>query len=498
MFAQLLYIHLFRPFLKYNQATSPLPANVSPRKLCTQAAATISKLLRLYKRSYGLRQICNLAVYIAHSACTIHLLNLPDKNAKRDITHGVKHLEEIAQGWPCARRTLTVLSVQARKWRVSLPDEAAVVLLRTDSKFGRLSPVPRSPEETMSSHQHTPALQSAVQGGTGRTAVWTQQQLQQQQPQQQQIFYGADTNVYNMMQATSQQQRSMAPPPRSMSVMSSSPNAAKRSSSTFHAAEAQYMSPTVQYAMSHSSGASPIIIPQQQHQQRKQQQHQQRKQHPFQPKQPLPPSRNTTANILTLTPTTTNTTTPTTTTPLAIPPPSDMFGGVESLLKEGQDWWVRDQSQVASGFNNWGLYESTGLAGIGPNVSSAAAATNNSSINVNANANLNLNTLNLNGPWSPAAARQQNQLRAGGGAKGMGMGMGMALGAPRHVVNANSAKNLAATPTPTPTSTLSQSSPSTTTTTTTMAGYTTNVDGEGDGSNAYGAFADYNEDEWYQ
>jgi hypothetical protein len=111
MFFQLLYIHLFRPFLKYNPNNSPLPAHVSPRKLCTQAAAMISKLLRLYKRSHGLRQICNICVYIAHSACTIHLLNLPEKNAKRDIIHGVKHLEEIAEGWLCARRTLGILSV---------------------------------------------------------------------------------------------------------------------------------------------------------------------------------------------------------------------------------------------------------------------------------------------------------------------------------------------------------------------------------------------------
>ena len=98
MFFQLLFIHLFRPFLKYTQSTSPLPQSVSPRKLCTQAAAMISKLMRLYKRSHGLRQICNIAVYIVHSACTIHLLNLPDKNARRDIVHGVKHLEEIAEG----------------------------------------------------------------------------------------------------------------------------------------------------------------------------------------------------------------------------------------------------------------------------------------------------------------------------------------------------------------------------------------------------------------
>jgi hypothetical protein len=139
MFFQLLYIHLFRPFLKYNQATSPLPPNVSPRRLCTQAAAAISKLLRLYKRSHGLRQICNIAVYIAHSACTIHLLNLPDKNAQRDITHGVKHLEEIAESWLCARRTLAILSVLSRQWKVELPEEAATVLTRTDVKFSAWS-----------------------------------------------------------------------------------------------------------------------------------------------------------------------------------------------------------------------------------------------------------------------------------------------------------------------------------------------------------------------
>ena len=136
MFFQLLYIHLFRPFLKYTQANSPLPPNVSPRRLCTQAAGMISKLMRLYKRSHGLRQICNIAVYILHTACTIHLLNLPDKNAKRDITHGVKHLEECAEGWLCARRTLAILGILAKKWRVELPEEAEAVLQRTHDKYG--------------------------------------------------------------------------------------------------------------------------------------------------------------------------------------------------------------------------------------------------------------------------------------------------------------------------------------------------------------------------
>ena len=137
MFFHLLFIHLFRPFLKYNQTSSPLPANVSPRKMCTHAATMISKLLRLYRRNYGLRQICNIAVYICHSACTIHLLNLPDKNARRDIVHGLKHLEEIAEGWLVARRTLNILSILVQRWRIELPEEAVVVLSRTDLKFTR-------------------------------------------------------------------------------------------------------------------------------------------------------------------------------------------------------------------------------------------------------------------------------------------------------------------------------------------------------------------------
>ena len=139
MFFHLQYIHLFRPFLKYAPSASPLPAHVSPRRICTANAGAISKLMRLYKKTYHLRQICNIAVYMVHSACTIHLLNLPEKTARRDITHGVRQLEEIAEDWLCARRTLSILSVLARKWRCELPEDAAMVLQRTDKKYGFFS-----------------------------------------------------------------------------------------------------------------------------------------------------------------------------------------------------------------------------------------------------------------------------------------------------------------------------------------------------------------------
>ncbi|KAL7628823.1 hypothetical protein AAE478_000338 [Parahypoxylon ruwenzoriense] len=148
MFFHLQYIHLFRPFLKYSPTASPLPPHVSPRRICTANAGAISKLMRLYKKLYNLRQICNIAVYMLHSACTIHILNLPEKTARRDIIHGVKHLEEIAEDWLCGRRTLSIISVLARKWNVALPDEASHVLRRTDERWGTFKtsdvPSPRS------------------------------------------------------------------------------------------------------------------------------------------------------------------------------------------------------------------------------------------------------------------------------------------------------------------------------------------------------------------
>ena len=141
MFFNLLFIHLFRPFLKCSQHHGPLPPNVQPRRICTQAAGMISKLLRMYKRTHGLKQVCNIVVYIVHSACTIHLLHLPDKEANRDIAHSARSLEEITESWLCARRTLLILGAQARKWQIELPIEAAAVFRRAEEKYnGSFSP----------------------------------------------------------------------------------------------------------------------------------------------------------------------------------------------------------------------------------------------------------------------------------------------------------------------------------------------------------------------
>ncbi|KAJ4351528.1 uncharacterized protein N0V89_006871 [Didymosphaeria variabile] len=279
MFFQLLYIHLFRPFLKYNPKNSPLPAHVSPRKLCTQAAAMISKLLRLYKRSHGLRQICNIVVYIAHSACTIHLLNLPEKNAKRDIIHGAKHLEEIAEGWLCARRTLGILSVLARRWKVDLPDEAATVLARTDSKFGPWTdvttpkPVKR---DSLPEPEQKPAVDVDVDVDVDTSPAFQPYGLSLANTASQ--FFDRTGN--NVSMSAMQNRTTEAPPIDAIPTYTR----AQRGSLTHSVA-----TPVSTNGTPSTQGASP----------------------------------------------------------------SQLFGGVEQLIREGQDWWLRDQNQLAFGFDNW-------------------------------------------------------------------------------------------------------------------------------------------------
>jgi hypothetical protein len=286
MFFQLLYIHLFRPFLKYNPNNSPLPAHVSPRKLCTSAAQSISKLLRLYKRSHGLRQICNIAVYIAHSACTIHLLNLPEKNAKRDIIHGVKHLEEIAEGWLCARRTLGILSILAKKWNVELPEEAATVLARTDAKFGPYNEV-TSPKTAARDPEAVPEQIAAI----------TEPALPAYSMP---LPTASATNFFDNNQRV---------------PLSSLSGAAMQ----HRGSEARSLPP---------NDASSLAYPRAQ------------RDNPATPASTTTGPPGTRQSFDANASSTGNS-------------PSQFFGGVEQLIREGQDWWLRDQNQLAIGFDNW-------------------------------------------------------------------------------------------------------------------------------------------------
>lgn len=316
MFFHLLYIHLFRPFLKYNPSNSPLPSHVSPRKLCSQAAGSVSKLMRLYKRTYGLRQICNIAVYIVHSACTIHLLNLPEKTAKRDIIHGVKHLEEIAEDWLCARRTLSILSVLARKWSIELPEEAATVFARTDAKFGYFStadvPSPKQELVVATPPSNASTSPQPTQPVADPVSMQTQTQLQQS-------LYSYIPNLDTAPRVAQARQPDFISEQTTRPPLSNSNVGAMTLPSEDSVASMPYLrynnpQPSLQAAMSAISSRSQSGIMSES-------------------------SGRMTRQVS----------------------PNTMFGGVEALV-ESQDWWLRDQASLFGNWMNVGPVAQNGVA----------------------------------------------------------------------------------------------------------------------------------------
>ena len=299
MFFQLLFIHLYRPFLKYTRTTSPLPSHVSPRKYCTQAAGAISKLLRLYKRTYGLRQICNIAVYIAHSACTIHLLNLPDKNAKRDIIHGVKHLEEIGDCWTCARRTLRMLHISAQKWKTELPEEAAATFARTESKWTS-EPGPSPTSDVVYPNKMSPQ-------SNDRSSQSSTDQPLNGQPLQ--MSHPSIPHMHNGLLP------GLAPSPVS------SASDARRSSGGLS------LPPKTAQELARAASKNKPATQLSKEQQDRWNAHQAAR-------------RQSTANGVGSSGT-------------ASANAAVLFGGVDSLVEESQDWWLKDQSALALGFDNW-------------------------------------------------------------------------------------------------------------------------------------------------
>ena len=296
MFFQLLFIHLFRPFLKYKQTNSPLPAHVSPRKFLIHSAATISKLLRLYRRTYGLRQICNIVVYIAHTACTVHLLNLPDKNASRDIVHGLNHLEEIAEGWLCARRTLGILYLVARRWNIELPEAASKTFVRTQAKFSWVRTPESEPDANVEDdHLNQPSPMQSLPSSQAPPAHETDP------------YTKAEPSVSFFPRATGPSQSSITTPdpPR---VDGSLPLPPQSSSEFPHLSrQNRYVIPQTQqerwdngmYSNSRANGA------------------------------PASSSR----------------------TQPAVTSPSLLFGGVQGLMQD-QEWWLRESNQFCANWNH--------------------------------------------------------------------------------------------------------------------------------------------------
>jgi hypothetical protein len=232
-------------------------------------------------------------VYIAHSACTIHLLNLSDKNARRDIIHGVKHLEEIAESWLCARRTLGILAVLAKKWSVDLPEEAAVVLARTNAKFGPYNEA-STPKAT---HRRPPIAvpeQTTATTASPLLPAYSMTALPNTTDFFQTSSFATASSLTSAAPCRSSENRCMPP---STAADLAYPRAQRHASGATQAPTSPAGSTTQQQSVNSSSATS------------------------------------------------------------AHDSPSQLFGGVDALIREGQDWWLRDQSQLALGFDNWNITE---------------------------------------------------------------------------------------------------------------------------------------------
>ncbi|KAF7588211.1 hypothetical protein BBP40_005994 [Aspergillus hancockii] len=315
MFYQLLFIHLYRPFLKYTKSNSPLPHHVSPRKLCTQASSAISKLLRIYKRTYGFKQICNVAVYMAHTACTIHLLNLPEKNAQRDVIHCLRHLEEMGESWLCARRTLRILDISASKWQVELPPEAAVVFEQTHAKWGSWGSWDQAASPSVS--VPSPSSVTAQPAVTAPTSYPSPVPFDATREPGDPSVQGPS----NPLGSLGTQYPGAVPIPASMSAM----RAAQRfSSAQITRTDVQLPEPTYLRPVSHVYNTMQTVPSSQPDSW-------------YDPKDGQSRPLATTQDISSTT----------STSPMA------GFGTPENLVEESQDWWFRDPSGFNPGYENW-------------------------------------------------------------------------------------------------------------------------------------------------
>jgi hypothetical protein len=251
-------------------------------------------------------------VYILHSACTLHLLNLPDKNARRDIIHGVKHLEEIAEGWLCARRTLSILSILARKWSVELPEEAVIVLARTDEKYPKYASEGLSPASQQRASEMAPAHFTIQQGWLGQSYMPINTSMT-----------GSPGGMRPGVPATQVDGYQAQPPDHANSV----------NATAYSSASASPQRP-------HTQDSAPE---------------------------------------------TTNS-------------PSGMFGGIEQLFRDSQEWVMRDQTQLANGFDNWAsvdvdpsIWASAGVPGAGSITASATGMPMGSAFSI-ANAQMAITT----------------------------------------------------------------------------------------------------------
>jgi len=118
-------IHLFRPFLRvfFVQNTKP------PREICTEAAITVSELMKLYSRTYSMRRAYFVIVHSSMSAVIIHLVNISAQNSSTAmaveaadyLSDIIPMLHEMYPTYPIMAQYFKVIRGLVSKWVPVVP-----------------------------------------------------------------------------------------------------------------------------------------------------------------------------------------------------------------------------------------------------------------------------------------------------------------------------------------------------------------------------------------
>jgi len=120
LFAHMYYhtaiLLLFRPFVKLNITGS----GVSPRDLCTQAANTISILLKSYSDLYTLERTPSFVPYFVLASTITHVITLGNEEAGPEhIQAAIADLRQMASCHGFANRALNIIRFLLAHWNVT-------------------------------------------------------------------------------------------------------------------------------------------------------------------------------------------------------------------------------------------------------------------------------------------------------------------------------------------------------------------------------------------
>ncbi|KAF4549076.1 Hypothetical protein D9617_23g004910 [Elsinoe fawcettii] len=262
----------------------------------------------------------------------------------------------MADSWPCAQRTLEILNILSKQWKIDLPEEASAIFARFHTKFGHY---------TEKSSKDSPAMINDRKPIMNQPGPQLMPVLPQQPPNSMPTFPMGKPGGSYWNQPS---QSSTLPRPLNLQPQQQMQQMQQRQSFAqpmLPPQSAQDLFPHLQPTSTHSSPSIPAALPKSNSIDSGLPQ---RGQHPLQYTQ-------TQQQQSQQQPQDTGSGVPTGSSGYA-PSPGDMFGGVEQLLRDvgggPGEWMVRDQSALAWGFGNWDLAQGDpdgwlGTAGEGMN-----------------------------------------------------------------------------------------------------------------------------------